>query len=122
MVRFQIKHAFNLKSDGNKLLFAGQYYPTDDEAKITELRAFAKDSSCVELDNAPKKLVKEEKKTVDETDDITLVKGVGKKLAEELAAKGVTTKSGLKAAVKNSEAEMKEVLGASFDKISEQLK
>lgn len=120
MAKFQMKHAFNLQSAGGKLMQPGQYFSTEDEAQIAELREFAKDGSCKELVPEVKQEEKPAEKTVDAQDDITLVKGIGKKLAEKLAEKGITTKSGLKA--KMADPEVEQILGLQYEKIAEQLK
>lgn len=124
MHRFKIKHAFNLKSEGMKLKTPGQFVATEDEAQVAELREFEKQGSCEEVKSEVKKETKkpQDAKTVDQTDDITLVKGVGAGLAKKLEEKGVTTRSGLKAALKDRTEEMKEVLGMNYEKISDQLK
>lgn len=111
MVTFKINHSMKLNCT-NKNLLSFQLYATDNEQEIAELRELqAKFKACEEI--VPEKKEKKESKgsgagsgsqvpianTVDPTDDITLVKGVGKKTAEKLAEAGITTKSGLKKAV-----------------------
>jgi hypothetical protein len=117
MPRFDMHHGVRLK--GGKKLAPLSFYVTDDEAELAELRAMSTqklgkpDGVCTEyVPEKPKKQEKEEE-TVNATDDITLVKGAGKKAVEKLAREGVTTKSGLKAALADAgkKAKLVEALG-----------
>jgi hypothetical protein len=120
MHRFLMKEAFNLKSEGNKLYLPGQYLATDDEAQLAELAKFAKDGSCVELlPQQPKAPEKSAEVTVDQTDDISLLK-LGKAVTDQLVGKGITTKTALKSALGDNE--VKAILGDKFEKVSEKLK
>jgi DNA polymerase/3'-5' exonuclease PolX len=114
MNSFKIIHAFRLHSV-DKFMSPHMIYAPVSEQEVTELRKYAEGGACEEM--LPK--AKEEKKTVptvDPTDDITVVPGMGKKIQADLAALGVTTKSGLKD--KLEDAKVKEALGANFDKIA----
>lgn len=119
MKRFKIKHGLFLKS-ANKLLTPNTFYATDDEAQQKELlEVFAEAVEEVVSKPAEKKQEKTDEKTVDPNDDITLAKGVGAGLAKKLAEKGITTFSGLKAAMtdKARETEMQELLGTAYPKV-----
>ena len=121
MVRFKILHGFRLKA-ANRILLPKSLYSTEDEAEIAELRdVFAPHGACEEVKSVPAEAPKAETKTVDPNDDITIAKGVGKGLSVKLAEKGITTFSGLKAAMtdKAREAEMQELLGTSYAKVME---
>lgn len=122
LTRFEIKHGLYLQS-AKKLLTPNTFYPTDKEAELKELReVFCKDGAAVEVKPEKKEKVTAPKPEVDPTDDITLVKGVGEGTSKKLAEKGITTKSGLEAAMKDAARaeEMKEVLGANYQKILDQ--
>lgn len=118
---FKIKHGFALQSAGGKLLTPNTVYTTDKEAELKEIREVFADAveEVKQKVEAPKE---PEKSTVDPEDDVTLVDGVGAGLSKKLAALGITTKSGLKAAMtdKSREEEMKSVLGNSYQKILDQ--
>ena len=117
-MRFQIKHGLFLKS-AQKLLTPNTFFVTEDEAQIKELReVFAE---AVEEVKPPKRDTKTpEAKVVDQVDDITLAK-LGAATYGKLAAKGIVTLSGLKTALsdKARDAEMKELLGISYEKALE---
>ena len=117
--RFHIKHGLFLKS-ANKLLTPNTHYVTDNEDEQKELlEVFAEAVTEIKSTPIEKPVEKDEEKQVDPSDDITLAKGVGKVLSAKLAEKGLTTFSGLKAAMtdKAREEEMKELLGTSYEKV-----
>jgi len=121
-MRLKIKHGFRLRS-ANRVLTPGMLFVTEDEAQIKELRdTYIPHGAAEEIlaEQPGKTQPAPAETTVDGTDDISLVKGIGAKTAAKLAEKGITTKSGLKALV--GDAEVKEILGANYEKVSEQLK
>ncbi|MDB5344256.1 MAG: hypothetical protein JWP89_2633 [Schlesneria sp.] len=120
--RFKINHGLFLKS-ANRLLTPNTNYSTDDAEQQKELlEVFGE--AAEEIVSTPIKAkveTKPEEKTVNPDDDITLAKGVGAATATKLEAKGITTFSGLKAAMtdKAREEEMKELLGTAYTKVME---
>jgi predicted flap endonuclease-1-like 5' DNA nuclease len=117
--RFHIKHGLFLTS-ANKLLTPNTHYATDNVDEQKELLEVFGEAVEEIVSKPVEKLEKKtEEKTVDPTDDITLAKGVGKGLTAKLAEKGLTTFSGLKAAMtdKAREEEMKELLGTAYPKV-----
>ena len=116
--RFHIKHGLFLKS-ANKLLTPNTFFVTEDEAQQKELlEVFGE--AVEEIKSVKTKEPKsDETNTVDPNDDITLANGVGKVTSTKLAAAGITTFSGLKAAMTDKERveEMKTLLKASYSKV-----
>ena len=137
MPNFQIKESFFLQSV-NKLVQPGQYFQSDDEAVLAELRKFEADGSCKELvPQTPAAPAPEVAPAAapdapaapagDPTvapapapeEDISVVPGLGKKAKDKLEAAGIKTLTDLKTAMldPSKHDELEGYLGKNFDKV-----
>lgn len=122
MKRFKAINSFFLKTTGKLVMPKELLFPETDE-QVEEIEVFVKTGSCEEVVSKPKATADAPgAPPADPSDDLALVKGVGKATLEKLVAKGITTKTQLGEAVLDParEEEMKEVLGANHGKILEQ--
>ena len=115
MTTFLIKHAMSVNG---KLLNPETRYQTDDASEIEDLRKRAGYEACVEMKSATPQEKKEAREDADAGDDLTAVHGIGAKTLEKLAEAGITTKTQLKEKIQSGDKEVKDILGANYDKVS----